>query len=221
MVSAFVLALLSLLTATFAKLLADEYKAWAPTLVEAILHLAVVILPPAKRERCAEEWRGRVGDVPGDLSKTTMACGFVLAAIRIDGLAVRFSKRAFDIGFALLGIVLFAPLLGVAFILVKLDSRGPALTGERRTPKNGKTYVLYKIRTLEVTDSSKAQVTRIGRVLRAFSVDELPQLFNVLAGHMSFYRRPDEDVAKRKDIISARFRSAEWLVKTIRAWLSK
>lgn len=106
----------------------------------------------------------------------------------------RFFKRFFDIMLALMGIVIGAiPMLIVA-LLVKLDSPGPVLFKQDRLGKDGKTFKMYKFRSMCVgaekggvySDNKDIRVTKVGKIIRATSLDELPQFFNVLFGHMSF-----------------------------------
>jgi len=115
-------------------------------------------------------------------------------------------KRAVDVAGALLGIMLLSPLMGVLALLVKLDSRGPALFTQTRVGLCGRTFRMLKLRTMRegaeyeldaVADLNHhddrrlfkmpgdPRVTRLGRIIRRWSLDELPQLFNVLAGDMS------------------------------------
>ena len=107
-----------------------------------------------------------------------------------------FLKRVLDILLSLIGIVIGAiPMLIVA-IAVKLDSRGPVLFKQPRIGKGGKVFKIYKFRSMCVgaegtgsgvySGKNDSRVTRVGRIIRATSLDELPQFFNVLAGHMSF-----------------------------------
>ena len=105
-------------------------------------------------------------------------------------------KRGMDIVFS--GLFLLAgaiPLLVVA-LLVKIDSKGPALFKQERLGKDGKPFWIYKFRSMVVgaektgsgvySGRNDARVTKIGKILRATSIDELPQLINILKGEMSF-----------------------------------
>ena len=71
---------LTLLVACGSRLLADEFKAWVPSVVDRIISFAVSRAPKHLRERLAEEWRGHVNDAPGDLSKLFVALGFIWAS---------------------------------------------------------------------------------------------------------------------------------------------
>jgi lipopolysaccharide/colanic/teichoic acid biosynthesis glycosyltransferase len=103
-------------------------------------------------------------------------------------------KRILDAFLATVLLVLLAPLLIPIAVLVRYDSEGPCLFAQRRVGRDGRIFNLYKFRTMSVDapaydycpkDSSDARITRIGRFLRRTSLDELPQLFNVLKGEMS------------------------------------
>jgi putative colanic acid biosynthesis UDP-glucose lipid carrier transferase len=103
-------------------------------------------------------------------------------------------KRLLDIAVSLLALVILTPLLALTGIAIVLDSPGPLLFAQRRTGLNGKTFAILKFRSMHVMEDGAdvtqavrgdARVTRIGRILRKLSIDELPQLFNVLAGDMS------------------------------------
>ncbi|NVO32550.1 exopolysaccharide biosynthesis polyprenyl glycosylphosphotransferase [Hymenobacter lapidiphilus] len=103
-------------------------------------------------------------------------------------------KRAFDIGFSLLVIVLLFPLvLPVLALAIKLDSKGPVFFRQMRPGKRNRLFPCYKLRTMSAghqqaeLQATKAdpRVTHLGRYLRKYNLDELPQFFNVLLGHMS------------------------------------
>lgn len=100
-------------------------------------------------------------------------------------------KRLFDIMLALFGIIISSPIMLVIAIAIKLDSQGPAIFKQDRTGKGGKVFKVWKFRTMSVNnnvrDFSKAdQHTKVGTFLRKTSLDELPQLFTILKGDMSF-----------------------------------
>jgi len=104
-------------------------------------------------------------------------------------------KRLFDLAGAGLGLVLLSPLFAVVALLIKLDSPGPVFYRQERRGFNGETFFIWKFRSMTVTESGRQmtqvrggadkRITRIGRFIRRTSIDELPQLFNVLGGEMS------------------------------------
>jgi exopolysaccharide biosynthesis polyprenyl glycosylphosphotransferase len=129
-------------------------------------------------------------------------------------------KRALDILFSGCGLVVVAPLLVVIALLIRLDSPGPALFRQTRKGLNGSPFRIYKFRTMRVQEDgpvvrqatrNDARVTRLGRWLRRTSIDELPQLINVLRGEMSLVGpRPhalahDDYYAQKISTYTARF----------------
>jgi lipopolysaccharide/colanic/teichoic acid biosynthesis glycosyltransferase len=122
-------------------------------------------------------------------------------------------RRLFDIGIATIGLVVFSPLLALIALLVKLESPGPVFFRQKRVGKDGKIFRVYKFRSMRVASPQEQtvpavediesfkfrpvnfqrRVTDVGRVLRACSLDEMPQLLNVLKGDMHLVGpRPDE-----------------------------
>lgn len=113
--------------------------------------------------------------------------------------------RVLDVIGASLGLLVLAAPLGLAALAIRLESRGPAIFRQQRVGRDGRTFTLFKFRSMYldaeerraalVADSdregvcfkskSDPRITRIGRFIRKASIDELPQLFNVLLGHMS------------------------------------
>ncbi|MHB9945204.1 sugar transferase [Clostridium botulinum] len=127
-------------------------------------------------------------------------------------------KRFLDIVLSLIGIIVLSPIYLILFLWIKLDSKGPALFKQVRVGKDNKDFVIYKFRTmvvdaekkkkidLEIEDisnfvfqsKSDNRVTKAGKFLRKTSLDEIPQLFNVLKGNMTLVGpRPEiPDVVK-------------------------
>jgi putative colanic acid biosysnthesis UDP-glucose lipid carrier transferase len=106
----------------------------------------------------------------------------------------RFAKRATDVVISLLMIALLAPLLVLIALIIRFDSSGPAMFRQWRTGLDGQVFRVWKFRTLSVVEDGDGiaqvtkedpRVTRVGRFLRRTSIDELPQLLNVLRGEMS------------------------------------
>lgn len=116
-------------------------------------------------------------------------------------------RRAFDVAAVSFGLLFIGPLLLVAALAIKLDSRGPVFFRQERIGQNGRRFAMFKLRTMVVDAEAlkdrlekehadaldgarfklKAdpRITRVGRVLRRFSIDEMPQLWNVLRGDMT------------------------------------
>lgn len=135
----------------------------------------------------------------------------VLETVESDTVEVKtskiylFIKRIIDIMGSLMGLILLSPLLLIVGILIKAESKGPIIFSQDRIGKNGKTFRMYKLRSMvanaeelkgtlmkenemsgpmfKIKDDPR--VTKIGRFIRKTSIDELPQLFNVLKGDMS------------------------------------
>ena len=130
-----------------------------------------------------------LGATSADASAATPRRGHVV---------LRATKRCGDIVFALVGIVVTAPLVVVLSALIRLDSKGRVLFRQTRIGRDGRPFRLVKLRSMHEgktnqgkTNEGKSRVgqggrvTRMGRLLRPMGLDELPQLWNVLLGHMS------------------------------------
>jgi len=104
-------------------------------------------------------------------------------------------KRVVDLVGSLIGLIVLSPLFLLIALLIKFDSEGPVFFKQERIGKNGEPFILYKFRTMVKNAESKGsgvfteekdpRITRIGSILRKTSLDELPQLINVLKGEMS------------------------------------
>ena len=123
-------------------------------------------------------------------------------------------KRLFDIFFSLLGLIILAPLLLVVSILIKLDSPGTVFFRQERVGKNFKPFSIYKFRSMTadapksgpaITVGGDMRVTRTGRFIRKYKLDELPQLINVLKGDVSVVG-PRPEVPKFVDIFRSDYK---------------
>jgi lipopolysaccharide/colanic/teichoic acid biosynthesis glycosyltransferase len=105
------------------------------------------------------------------------------------------SKRAFDLSFSIVGLLLLSPVFGLLAVAVKLSDGGPVFYRQQRVGQGGRLFAILKFRSmvvnaekvgLSVTKEGDPRITRIGRSMRKTKLDELPQLWNVLRGDMSF-----------------------------------
>jgi lipopolysaccharide/colanic/teichoic acid biosynthesis glycosyltransferase len=103
-------------------------------------------------------------------------------------------KRIFDLLISLAATILLLPVFAVVFAAIRLRSRGPVIFKQERAGKDGKPFTFYKFRTMRIDTNpfgaspksgDDPRLTKTGRFLREYSLDELPQLFNVLKGDMS------------------------------------
>ena len=103
-------------------------------------------------------------------------------------------KRCFDLISSLVGIILFSPILLLLALIIKVTSPGPILFKQRRIGKDNQEFMIYKFRTMRIDTPNVAThllknpeqyITSIGKFMRKTSLDELPQLFNILKGEMS------------------------------------
>jgi len=102
-------------------------------------------------------------------------------------------KRAFDVAFALSGLLVLLPVIGVIAGAVKLEDGGPVLYEQERTAVFGETFAIFKFRTMTpegesatpIADAKNDRITRVGRLLRQTHFDEIPQLWSILRGDMS------------------------------------
>lgn len=111
------------------------------------------------------------------------------------GFYYRIVKRSIDIILSVLGLIVLSPLMLVTALLIKLSSHGPAVFRQKRLGVGAKVFTIYKFRTMRVnsehtgygvySDDHDPRMTWIGRILRKLSIDELPQLYNILRGDMS------------------------------------
>ncbi len=106
-----------------------------------------------------------------------------------------FAKRAFDLIFSSLGLLVLSPLLLTIALWTKLDSPGPVFYKGRRVGRGGEPFSMYKFRTMVLnadklggssTPDDDPRITSVGRMLRRYKLDEVPQLINVFKGEMSF-----------------------------------
>jgi len=186
----------------------------------------IVAIPEASRERLMQLMT-KLFVMPVDirLLDTGASADFArhrrsrIGALRLIDLYKRpldasqaFFKRSFDLVFASLLLVIFAPLMAGVALAVRLDSRGPVIFKQRRHGYNNRPITVFKFRTMYVDNLDQSgvrsvrrgdsRVTRVGRFLRRSSLDELPQFVNVLRGELSLVGpRPHAVAARTGDIV--------------------
>ena len=106
-----------------------------------------------------------------------------------------FLKRVLDVIGSIFGIIVLSPIMLIIALWIKLDSKGPVLFKQVRITQYGKKFKIYKFRTMivdaeskgsQVTTKNDSRITRSGKILRKCRLDELPQIFNILKGELSF-----------------------------------
>jgi O-antigen biosynthesis protein WbqP len=137
------------------------------------------------------------------------------------------SKRLLDLVFAWLLMPLLLPLMAVIAVLIKLTSKGPTLYWSDRIGRNNTTFRMPKFRTMKMgtpavathlLSSAERYVTPVGALLRKTSLDELPQVFSVISGHMSFVG-PRPALFNQEDLVTMRTeRGVHRLVPGITGW---
>jgi Undecaprenyl-phosphate glucose phosphotransferase len=154
-------------------------------------HLARLRQLPISVSLIARDWLAEFVRQPAHILGSSILVEFQHPPLNVLSRAI---KRAMDIALATTGLALLWPLLVLMALLIQLDSPGPVLFRQTRIGFNGKAFRIYKFRTMSVLEdgpeikqatSEDARVTSFGRWLRRTSIDELPQLFNVLKGDMS------------------------------------
>lgn len=108
----------------------------------------------------------------------------------------KYIKRLFDVVFAVVAVIILLPIMLLTVVAVRLESEGPALFKQDRIGLNGKVFKIYKFRSMcqgaehtgtgVYSGADDMRVTKVGKIIRATSIDELPQLFNIIKGDMSF-----------------------------------
>lgn len=188
-------------------LVGAEIVGWCAPLQRALIRRAAAVLPSQERARYVEEWYAELEALPqapitrllwvlslvlkrGALAR---ALGVPRSTVGLAGAA----KRGADLVGSVVALVVLAPLLAAVALAVKMDGEGPVFYRQVRVRADGSTFTMLKFRSMRVDNDGPYEgasrrdldldprVTHVGQFLRKVSLDELPQLFNVLAGDMS------------------------------------
>jgi exopolysaccharide biosynthesis polyprenyl glycosylphosphotransferase len=161
----------------------DERIAWAMALKGAGVHSEVL-----------SDFMNEIGAL-GVVRRDEIGLATLLVATGPLGVRDRIMKRALDIGLSLVALLVVSPILLLAALAIKLEDGGPVMFRQRRIGRRNQLFSIYKLRTMSVAGSDAdgnrstrkgdARITRIGNFLRRTSIDELPQILNVLKGDMS------------------------------------
>lgn len=121
-------------------------------------------------------------------------------------------KRFIDILISVIGIIILSPIFIITALLIKLESKGPIIFKQLRAGKDSEPFYIYKFRSMKINAPNKstndfkdadAFITKVGKFIRRTSIDELPQLFNILKGDMSIVG-PRPVILKEKELIKLR-----------------
>ena len=165
-------------------------------------------------------------EIPVKISPDTFS--YVTSAIRLEdiwgdpfvdltgpamGEASKNIKRTFDVSFSFLFLLLFSPLLGILALLVRLSSKGPVIYSQERVGRHKKVFNIHKFRTMvadaerkgpQLSSEDDPRITKVGRWMRKYRLDELPQFWNVLKGDMSIVGpRPEREFFIRQIVEKA------------------
>jgi lipopolysaccharide/colanic/teichoic acid biosynthesis glycosyltransferase len=200
------------LTAAIVNLLLAECFDWLPWVSRRIIHCAARHLPPEHRTRYQDEWLAELEAIPGlRVSRLAFAVRVLLSSSDTrdaisPGVRIYFStpmKRLADLAFAGVMLAVLAPMFAAIALAIKLTSSGSVLCGQESVGFEETRFQLLRFRTARSVAGSSAGrgaesaqattprrtkdrgLTRVGRFLRRYSLDELPQFFNVLRGDMS------------------------------------
>ena len=196
---------LDVIVGAIGSIVAAEIFLAAPSIARHLVRRAANMLPPgrAARERFAEEWLFILEDLESPTGKLYFALCVLIKAPCIryyckypnGSFSTSIVKELSDRGVAAIIIFMIAPVLAMIAIAISVESPGPILFRQKRSGLNNEIFEAYKFRTMVVSrpiDPAATQatrndprLTRFGRFLRRTSLDELPQLWNVLAGQMS------------------------------------
>ena len=119
-----------------------------------------------------------------------------------------FYKRIFDLAFSIIGIIILSPILIITAVLIKLDSEGPVFYRGVRAGKDGKPFRIFKFRTMVInaeeiggasTSADDPRLTKTGKFIRRYKIDEFPQMINILVGQMSFVGPRPEVLSEVKE----------------------
>ena len=135
-----------------------------------------------------------IPDVVENLAEHYLLDDISMLHTQVQGLTYeqRFVKRTFDIVFSALAIIVLFPLLVVVAVLIHMDDKGPIFFMQQRATRDGRIFKVIKFRTMKVNAGNKSatvdddRITKIGHKLRKYRIDELPQIFNIFLGDMSF-----------------------------------
>jgi lipopolysaccharide/colanic/teichoic acid biosynthesis glycosyltransferase len=207
--------LFAVLIAVLPSLIAGEIRAWLPHLARRLVCSAALRLPPSARDRYRKEWLAELAaweDRPLSALAKAAHLRWNANVVResISGVSMKGDrlKRLVDLGGAASLIAVMAPVLVAIAIAVKLESKGPIVFRQQRAGRDNVHFPLLKFRTMYIDAEERILsalneggykdhgelvhalgydpgVTRVGRFLRRSSLDELPQLFNVMRGEMS------------------------------------